>query len=198
MLSRAISGFTLVELAVTIALLAIIAAIALPSYNTWMLNIKVRNAAESMQNGLNMARIEAIRRNQNVRFQLVSNLSNSCALSATANNWVVSLDDPASLCAQAASETQSPRLIQKHASGDGSDFVTVATSNTSNTTTSSTVIFNGQGQLVTSITPITTINFDTSVNAGSSRNLRITIASPGGQIRLCDPNVSSQTDPRGC
>ena len=195
---RSISGLTLIELLIAIVLLALLTAIAMPAYSNWMLNLKVRNAAESIQNGLNMARTEAIRRNRNVRFQLVNNLTASCVLSASASNWVISLDDTTGLCNHAASATTAPRLIQKRASGDGSTFATVATINSNNTATSTNVIFDGQGQLVASATPITVINFDTSINASASRNLRLTIANPGGQIRLCDPNVSPQTDPRGC
>ena len=55
-------GFNLVELTIGIAIVAILFALALPSYSQWSTNAKIRNWAESIQNGLQLTRVEALKR----------------------------------------------------------------------------------------------------------------------------------------
>jgi len=59
-------GFTLVELVVTIAVLAIVLAIAAPSFQGMIERWRARQAAESLSSTLYYARSEAIRRGGNV------------------------------------------------------------------------------------------------------------------------------------
>ena len=63
---RAIRGFTTVELLVTVAILAIFAGIALPSYKQIIARQRVRAASSDLYMQLIQARSEAIKRNQNV------------------------------------------------------------------------------------------------------------------------------------
>ena len=63
-------GFTLVELMVTISLLAILLALAAPSFSTWIRNAQVRTVSDSLQNGIRLAQAEAIRRHRQVVFFL--------------------------------------------------------------------------------------------------------------------------------
>jgi len=125
------SGFSMIEIGVTLAIFAVLIASALPSMGEWIRNTKVRNAAESIQSGLMRARAEALRRNVNVTFWLVSvnderTMDNSCAKSSSAGSWVISLRDPAGKCATAPSATVDPMLVEAHAAGDGGAGVTVA------------------------------------------------------------------------
>lgn len=59
-------GFSLIELMVVIAILGLLLAIGIPSFATWLRNVQIRNAAESLQSGLQFARTEALRRNERV------------------------------------------------------------------------------------------------------------------------------------
>ena len=59
-------GFTLIELMVTIAVLAILMAIAVPSFNDFFQRYRLRGAADDVATLLAVARTEAVARNRNV------------------------------------------------------------------------------------------------------------------------------------
>ncbi len=203
MLSRrvaAVRGLTLIELAVTMTIISLALLTAMPSIGGWIRNTQVRNTALSIQAGLVQARTEAVRRNQSVRFSLVSLtdtavMDNSCALSSSGVSWVVSLSDPATKCALDPSDTDAPRIINKQAGGVGGRNVVVSAVQADNTAASS-VTFNGFGR-VADATPLARIDVDNQVSGGDYRALRI-LLSAGGNVRTCDIKVTSATDPRKC
>ena len=178
-------GFSLIELIVGMAILGILMSIGIPAFSDWMRNARVRTTAESVLNGLQLARAEAVRRNTTVGFYLVDNAS-PCALSTEGPNWIVSVDSPVGQCDVAASDTVAPRIIQSRAGNEsGGAATTVAAGQSS-------VVFNGLGRP----TPVPggniAINFTDAAGAacvaasGPVRCLRAEI-SIGGQIRMCDP-----------
>ena len=57
------SGFTIYELMVTIAIMALIAAITMPPYLKWYRTSRLRSAVSSFTVDLEMAKTEAIRKN---------------------------------------------------------------------------------------------------------------------------------------
>ena len=63
------SGFTAFELAVTMAIVVIIAAAALPPYLKWLRGYRLRGAVTNMMADLEMAKIRAIRENSLVAVQ---------------------------------------------------------------------------------------------------------------------------------
>ena len=65
-ISRTNSGFTLIELMVTIAVLAIIVSIAAPSISTQLANQRVKSTTSTIANALKEAKVESILRRQNV------------------------------------------------------------------------------------------------------------------------------------
>ena len=118
-------GFSLIEVVVTMTVLALILFAAVPSIGSWMDNTRIRNVADSLQNGLQIARGEAVRRNEEVSFWLVSledpsTLDNECALSATSASWVVSVFSPLGHCADEPSTVSSPKLVTGRPVGQGS------------------------------------------------------------------------------
>lgn len=201
-------GISMIEVGVTMTLLALLLAAGAPSMSEWMQNLRVRNAAESIQYGLQKARAEALRRNRNITFWLVSGadqrvVDNSCALSSAAGSWVISQNDPAGSCATSPDPDNPPMIVDTHALGDGGSNVIVAAT-AADATAARCVRFNGFGQVVDSVVPpddgcrsptqIATIDLS---GAASARLLRI-VVSPGGGVRMCDRAVTDANDPRKC
>lgn len=64
--SKAISGFTLIELIVTMVVLAILVTMAVPAFTSIINNNRLTSNANEMLTALQSARMEAVRRNQRV------------------------------------------------------------------------------------------------------------------------------------
>jgi type IV fimbrial biogenesis protein FimT len=194
-------GVTLIELAVTFIVLGLLVVAAGPSITAWIGNTNVRNTASSIYAGLNRARAEAVRVNRPVRFSLVAVtdpavLDNSCALSATGVSWVVSVNDPTSLCSVAPSETVAPLIVDKAAGGEGGRRVTVAALQADGATAANSITFNAFGR-VADATAIARIDIDNQVAGGDYRALRVLVGN-GGTVRMCDVKVTDSNDPRKC
>jgi type IV fimbrial biogenesis protein FimT len=214
-------GFSLVELIVGVAILGVLLAIAMPAFSNWLRNAKVRTAAESVQNGLQLARAEAVRRNTTVGFRLVDRADESCALiandlSTSVWNWVVSIRSPAGKCqiAPVAEDADpsddaladNPFIIQSRSGAEGSSAATLKTNQ-------SALVFNSLGRL-TQVPPL-----PPGSPAGSIPHVRIEVESAtgepcraddgpirclwimvtlGGQIRMCDPALAASDAQGGC
>jgi len=57
------SGFTITELMITIAIIAILASLAIPNFIAWLPNYRLQSGAEEIQSALQLARITAIKEN---------------------------------------------------------------------------------------------------------------------------------------
>ena len=82
------SGFTAVELLVTIAILAVLAALAAPSFAQILEKWRIRQINEALQSSLYLARSEAIKRGGNVVVKKLPNNTNGCTTATTTNRWV--------------------------------------------------------------------------------------------------------------
>lgn len=170
------TGFSLIEMMIVVAVIGITASVAIPSYRTWIQNTKVRTGAESILNGIQKARSEALLRNTAVRFTLGANSA-----------WTVECVNAAAT----ACNDLTGGVVETRNNNEGGTSMAViaptpggATNVTfTNLGTKSTVVANQLDQIAVSF-------------AGSNRPLNITIGT-GGTVRMCDPNASA-TDPRKC
>jgi type IV fimbrial biogenesis protein FimT len=88
------SGFTLIELMVTIGVAGVLAGIAIPSFKSTIQNNRLTTSANELVTALNLARSEAVKRGLSVTVRKVDSNS-STNLSSTANwedGWDVFTD----------------------------------------------------------------------------------------------------------
>lgn len=167
-------GFTLVELAVTLAVLGVILSIAIPSFASWLIKLQIRNAAEGMLHGLQLARTEAIKRNSPVTLTLTGG-----------TGWTITDSAGAAL--------------QARPSGEGSQSAYITLTSPAGTFPFA-MTFGSLGRLTSPATGATLSAVGTSgsdcTSSGPASCLVVQV-SAGGQIRMCDPSASA-TSPRAC
>jgi len=208
-------GFTLVEMMVALAVLALLLLLVMPNVGNWISNTRIRGATQSLEGGMQAARMEAIRRNQPVSFYLVSSsdsstLDNSCALTSTSGSWVVSASSPAGQCGTMNPTTCTSTVpgqcaLAQRAIADSSGGVQVSagystdTTNMTNLGTAATTLtFDGLGRVVNTTSNINRVRV-TGPNAGSAYVDLMLIIDGAGGIRMCDPRSSIAVgDPRRC
>ena len=157
------AGFSLIELCVGIAVIAILIGFAIPGMRTWLQNSNVRSTTESIQNGLQLARAEAVRRNV---FATYAQSGVGWTVTAAASTVQTGTTETAGTATVTAS--------QNTVTFSGIGWVTPVPA--------STITFD-----------ITNPTGGTCVAAsGKIRCLRVTVTA-GGQIRMCDPAATSGT-----
>lgn len=183
------AGFTMTELMIGLVLLGILAIAAGPSFHTFFVNTRIRNVAESLQNGLRLAQVEATKRNTQIDFvmttasQFTSDPTNGApTASASGTAWVVRV--PAST------------FIAGKVTAEGSDSVTVTASVPSGCAAfDGNVNFDGLGRTQLSCNLTLAVNDNSSADS-SKRPLNI-LVSPGGKVRMCNPQFAAG-DPQAC
>jgi len=171
------NGFTLIETLIALAVFGVLTAMAVPSFKSWMANSQIRTAAEGLQNGLQLARNQALTMNTQVQFQLNT---------PSTNDWQIST----ALAPTTAIQTR----INQGTTPQASIGPAVSGGAT-------TITFNGLGRVVI---PSTETTFSVSnpvggtcqASSGTMRCLNVTVQT-GGQIRICDPQLPS-SNPQSC
>jgi type IV fimbrial biogenesis protein FimT len=81
-------GFSMIELLVTVTLIAVLLGIAMPSFKGSRLNTVLRTSANNLLAGTHLARAEAIKRNTTVRLCVSAN-GTSCGTGDWNQGWIV-------------------------------------------------------------------------------------------------------------
>ncbi|NKI95016.1 GspH/FimT family pseudopilin [Rhizobacter sp. SG703] len=188
-------GMTLVELMVGLAVFAVLLLLCVPSFADWLRNVRVRSTAESLQNGLQSARAEAVRRNAVVRFQLVDTLADDCQISASGPHWAINLgaaQSPAGACATALGAGAAPNLLRVSPVVAGDAAATLSA-------TRPVIAFDGLGRQTSTTSPASSAALlsiavgasgQSCAPAGTTRCLKV-VVSPAGEVRMCDPARSA-------
>lgn len=158
-----IKGFTLIELLIVLVISSVLLNIALPYYGDWVKAEKVKSISENVNAGIQLARGEAIKRNENIKF-----------IFDNGGAWIIKLDSTEATLFQSSSN----------------ELDTGSNVNLSLTPVDSSVItFNQLGMLTTNddnSPPITAINVN---NNAASYKIKI---SNGGSSYVCNMNNTSK------
>lgn len=162
---RRAHGFTLLELLVGIGIIAFLLLMAMPSIQVFLLDTKIRAAAQAYYDGAQQARSEALRRNTDV----------SISLSDSNRGWSIA--------------TGGTTILVK--APESAARLTV-------TALATEVTFNGLGNA----SAANTVKFmpgaaSQCLASGPQRCLQVQV-SQGGQVRLCDPSITTAGDNRKC
>jgi type IV fimbrial biogenesis protein FimT len=85
-------GFTLIELMVTIAIIAILLAIGLPSFTNTITRNKLETEANNLLRDFSFSRTEAIKQGQSVSICPSSNGTSCSGGSDYGNGWIIFID----------------------------------------------------------------------------------------------------------
>ena len=99
-------GFTLIELMITIAVLAIILAIAIPDVSIWMVRARIQAAAGKLQQDINWAKGYAIRSGYPVNVSIQGGGGGACAWTISPTATGVLQNVPGMTPAQYANQYQ--------------------------------------------------------------------------------------------
>jgi type IV fimbrial biogenesis protein FimT len=171
---------------IVIAIIAIATTLGIPSYRAWVQNTQIYNAAESVLNGLQKARAEAVKQNANIEFVLgIDPLTHLF----TNPSWKIQVAGAGAVIEASTTE------VSKNVTG------------TATPANATTVTFSNLGGVVTNAdgtASLRQINFNSVVLPTSSRNLTVTIgiSGVGSNVRMCDPDpilaAKVPPDPRKC
>lgn len=184
------AGFTLIELMIALAVSSILMLMAVPNYQRWVQNSKIRSVAESVLHGLQAARAEAIRLNARVEFRLAG-------LNSGGADWSIVVQDTGT------AEQAESFMLAAATDGDGHAVtgIRIGSRSTPDFSGSPTgdapgaIVFTGLGSLA-GATSVRQIDFE-AVEPDGGRRLAIVLSS-AGSVRLCDPARSRSTSAQGC
>jgi len=165
------NGFTIVELLIGMVIMAILMLFALPTYQEFMGNTRIRNTADSLAHGVRLAQVEAIKRNENVTFEV-----------APAVGWRIRDLAAADLHVEPFSDTSGLILVDPRPAG------------------ALKLTYDPLGRFVPNddATPVMTSIRVTHTTMSTPNDLRVTTDPAWGSTRVCEPRFTFPADPAGC
>ena len=177
------TGVTLVEAMVVIAIIGILAAMAVPSFNEQMKQQRVEGAAEGLVAALQNAKAEAIKRNAFVGIAF-----SPATKDATYSTWCYGMTPPAATAAAATCDCTTANSCLTGSVVQSSDFNGI------------TVNFNASNSRVFDPLRGTGTSGTIRFSAGNNKTLGVVTTSIG-RIRICKDTTSTignSTDSGAC
>jgi type IV fimbrial biogenesis protein FimT len=181
-------GVTMTEVLMVVAIVAVVMGLALPSFQVFVANQRIRTVAESLRAGMQLARIEALKRGVPVFFDMAT----------LDSSWQVGCETPDANDNDGDGQADCPaeiRAEQSSAPGGTSVITITTTAGTRSTFNSIGLVkpanLDGSG-------PVTQL--DITVPGISSSDLvpmRVLLPA-GGLSRVCNPAISTAGDSRKC
>lgn len=107
------AGVTLIELLVVVSIAAILAAIAAPSFRSFINSTRQSSAAMQLVSDLNLARSEAIKRNAHMLVCARNAAGTDCAGSTNWQaGWLVCMEGAADQCAAGTASSPNPIVVR--------------------------------------------------------------------------------------
>jgi type IV fimbrial biogenesis protein FimT len=184
------AGFSLIEMMIGLAILGILMAAGMPSFTKMLRNAETRKAAESIANGLQRARAEAVARNASVQFVLGTGATNT-GWTVDYVNKPVATDPPidwraSSSTSEGASHSDSD-VSHTSRTAYAADLATAAT----------TITFNNLGLVIANVPASPALAQVNVTVTGGSQTMRVVIG-VGGNANVCDPSLVHGSSPRAC
>lgn len=179
-------GASFVEMIAVLAIMGVIIAIALPSFTTLMANQRIRTTAESLRSGIQLARMEALKRGRGTTFNM----------GALNSAWVVGCEIPVADDDDGDGLSDCPIQIQDSTGVVEGTAITITTDADGLVTFSPLGLVRQLNQDGTA--PFTQIDVTVpNVSSSGLKPLRILLPA-GGLSRICDPSVTTAGDTRIC
>lgn len=189
-------GFTLLELLITITIMALLGAAAAPAIGTWVANARVRSVADALQNDLRLAQAEAIRRSRQSVFALTSATPAwNATPAANGSNWYVRAQPLAN--SDEAASSSSLVTVNQTASRFGTSITGPALTCFGSLGQRLSVSSTDTG-LSTACTTTSNPETYTVSDTRADRSLKVLVYL-GGRIFMCDAaKTQSSSNPDGC
>jgi type IV fimbrial biogenesis protein FimT len=161
---------------ITIAVVGTLLLIAVPSFQSWIERNRIRTAAEGVLNGLQLARVEAIKRNAVVTMTLLADYG-----------WEV--------------KDVSNTVIQARRGVEGSQATFVKVTFPASVDLPQDISFNGLGRMTLPASDLTLSIVPTATadcTAAGPKNCLSLNLTRGGLLRMCDPSPAKAGTPQAC
>lgn len=173
MVQRRISGFSVIELMITIAIVAILVAVALPSFESSLRGNRVSTATNELITSLNLARSEALR---NPRGAVICTSENGSTCGGDWDNgWIVWIDADGNGLPGGTSDR-----VLRHVAGRGDKLAITATAD-GGITLANRIAFDNRGRVDANEARVLTVS-SKQCDTGAMHQSEINI-SRTGQVR---------------
>jgi len=180
MAMRRAAGFSLVELLIGLAIAALLAVLAMPTYSVWIADAQISSAAESIADGLRYAQSQAIARNSTIEFVLDPTTGTG--------GWAARQIDRTT-----CGVVDTPQVATFQ---EGANLTTL----TPLPAGATTVQFNSLGVIAAPCdgsATLTQVQVSSATGVAGARNLIVLVGGGRTGIKICDPKWPA-TDPKGC